>query len=288
MGLFGNLFQKTSCAFCGKEVGALGRTKIKGDEYICSDCTKQCSQYIRLSEYDKEHILEHIDYMKKMDAISQAHAGDKWNIYPSNPTAQGIAFNDSIGMFRIIDKTSGTHKMYTELFRYDQVESYEPYVKYGKDKDSGKDTVFEEYGIKITLVNAQSFSRISEEKGYVAHPYIKQPITLSFSKRESDYSRADYSKNVVQHFDVIFGVHDNQTALFSLKGSKNQQREAAAVKDMSKLMGMAIKGAVKGADSLNADDVQLQMQKAQSSTAAAETHGLSVYTERADAAENEA
>ncbi len=66
------------------------------------------------------------------------------------------------------------------------------------------------------------------------NPYIKQPITLCFSKSESEFNKRNYTVNVIQHFDHIFGVHDDQTALFSLRGSKDQQRQMKAAVDMNR------------------------------------------------------
>jgi hypothetical protein len=41
---FKNMFKKQTCAFCGGECGVMSRTKIKGDEYICSKCDDMCSR----------------------------------------------------------------------------------------------------------------------------------------------------------------------------------------------------------------------------------------------------
>ena len=55
---------------------------------------------------------------------------------------------------------------------------------------------------------------------------------------------------------------------------------------MAKLMGGAIKAAVNG-ETEPSDQLQEQMAQAQESTAAAETSGLSVYSAKADAAEQQ-
>ena len=55
---------------------------------------------------------------------------------------------------------------------------------------------------------------------------------------------------------------------------------------MAKLMGGAIKAAVNG-ETEPSDQLQEQMAQAQESAAAAETGGLSVYSAKADAAEQQ-
>ena len=53
---FKNIFGKKTCAFCGGECGVMSRTKIKGDEYICSKCDDMCSNYIRKSRFTKPEL----------------------------------------------------------------------------------------------------------------------------------------------------------------------------------------------------------------------------------------
>ncbi len=152
MGLFGNLFKKQECRLCGKECGTLGRTKLRDDEYVCKDCIRSCSRYVRVSEFTKNDLIGHIDYMKMQDRIyNECFLNEKRTSYPSAGREQAITFCDEIGMFEIADRRNSDNKIYHELFRYDQVASYEPYVKYGSPKEDKKEPPFEEYGIKITL-----------------------------------------------------------------------------------------------------------------------------------------
>ena len=57
---FKNIFGKKTCAFCGGECGMLSRTKIKGDEYICSKCDDMCSNFIRKSRFTKSELEGHM------------------------------------------------------------------------------------------------------------------------------------------------------------------------------------------------------------------------------------
>lgn len=51
MGL-GDFFKKTfgkqACTLCGNECGVMHRTKIKGGEFVCNDCKRKCSMFVRL------------------------------------------------------------------------------------------------------------------------------------------------------------------------------------------------------------------------------------------------
>ena len=40
MGLFGKLFEKENCAFCGKELGVFGKKKLE-DGVMCGKCQEK-------------------------------------------------------------------------------------------------------------------------------------------------------------------------------------------------------------------------------------------------------
>ncbi len=118
-----------------------------------------------------------------------------------------------------------------------------------------------------------------------SHPYVKLPIVICFSKDENDYKRHDDSVNVIQNFNYIFGVNDDQTSLFSLKGSKNKQRQNEALKDMGKMFSATLKAAKAGDSSCEMEAAMDQFEKTKASTEAHLTHGLSKYSDAADAVE---
>ncbi len=288
MGLFGNLFKKQTCTLCGAECGTLGRTKLRDDEYVCKDCVRKCSRYARVSEFTKDELMGHMEYMKQQERMYQEYfQNGKKSAYPSSTREQAITFCDEIGMFEITDRRNADHKEYHELFRYDQVASYEPYVKYGSAKEGSSEKPFEEYGIKLTLFGARDLNMNTSKDliGRRSHPYVKQPITVCFSKDEKEYNRSDYSVNAIHHLDFILGVNDDQRALFSFKGSKNQQRQNEALKDMGKMFSAAFKAAKAGEGSEEAEAAQEQFMKTKASADANLTHGLSKYSDAADAVE---
>ena len=286
MGLFQKVFGKESCTLCGNECGMMHRTKIKGGEYVCSDCVRQCSKYVRISEMDKQQVAGHIEYMKRQEKLyEELFVNAKRDTYPSPVTKQGISFADELGMFTIVERSDPQNKVNHELFRYDQVASYERYVETEKAAEAGKPDVFKERGVKIRLLN--KFDNVSMDmdkakKGLRPHPYIRQEIKVVFSTSERD---TDYTDNAVYHFDHIFGVHDNESALFSFKGSKNQQREFKAQVDIAKTALGAFKAIKNGTLNEENEALKEQFGEMQQSTAEAQTGGMSIYTQRADEAE---
>lgn len=278
MGFFQNLFGKKTCVLCGKECGVMSRYKIRNKEYVCSDCANQCSKYIRLSEFTQEEIRGHIEYMKKQERLyTEVFKPCIGKLkYPTTPTMQGIEFCDSLGMFRIVDKSTsrGTDQ---ELFRYDQVASYEPYVEETTPSEPGEEPEFEECGVKIKLLGGNT-QNSSLKFGTRPHPYIKREIKLCYDKREKSYDII----NTCNHFDGIFGVHDNRTAMFDFGISNEEKRTINAAKGAIDIFAGAVKAAKEG--QLSQENLA-KIEGGANAIQDASTKGLAAYTRRADEAE---
>ena len=287
---FKNMFKKQTCAFCGSECGVMSRTKIKGDEYICSTCDDKCSRFIRKGRFTKDQLLGHMEYMKRSDRIYKEviEPNDKStinDILPHPTKIEGIHFFDDYGMFRICHASRDRKPEYpVELFRYDQVAGYEPYLDEREPSEPGKPMEFGECGIKLTLVGGLD---VPDEirKGAQGHPYITDPIKVPYAKSASDKEKAmhDLERTVI-HFDNIFGVHDDRTALFSFGMSKKEKRDLKAGIAFANTFIDAVKVAKNGADSLTEDKVA-EIQQNMDAMADAQTGGLAVYTRRANEAE---
>ena len=62
MGLFGKLFEKENCAFCGKELGMFGKKKLE-DGVMCGDCQKKLSPWFSDRRNSTvEEIREQLEY----------------------------------------------------------------------------------------------------------------------------------------------------------------------------------------------------------------------------------
>ena len=288
MGL-GDFFKKTFgkqvCTLCGNECGVMHRTKIKGGEFVCNDCKRKCSMFVRLSEMTKEEVSEHIEYMKQQEKLYQTCFADaRRDTYPSAFRKQAISFADEVGMFEIMDRDTSQRKEYHELFRYDQVLSYEKYVETEKPTEAGKPETFKESGVKIRLVGLQDHIENDQgkaQKGLRAHPYVKREIKVVFHTSESE---TDYTNGAIAHFNAIFGVHDDENGLFSFGMNKKEKRDFMAAVAGVKTAMDAVKAAKDGGDSLT-DEKKAEIRQNMNAMEDAQTGGLSVYTRRADEAE---
>lgn len=282
MGFFSNLFGKKNCCICGAECGLTKRTGIKNKEYVCSDCATKCSEHIRLSEYDKTGIEEHMALMEKQEKIYQKYfESTKKKLCPTTFEEEQIVFMDEIGMFAIRSRSNHARKVYHDMFRYDAVDSYERFCK--KDKDQNGNEVFKEDGIKIKFLQPASIKNQDTQAGKQAHPYVKREIEVVFRKKEK---QQDYIDIALQHFDNIYGVNRDNTAMF---GGASAQKKADIKAGAAMLGAFATvaKAAVKGELEEAASDpnVQAKMQETIDSVADATTRGLSKYTKAADQAE---
>lgn len=282
---FKDKFGKKVCVLCGNECGMMSRTKLRSGDYLCDDCGNKCSRYVRLSEFTLDEVKGHIEYMKRQDRLfEEVYSKEiKKQTIPSTIKEEGIEFCDALGMFRIVRKDrSGRGKMH-ELFRYDQVAGYEEYSEETQPSEPGKEPEFKECGFKIKLLGG-NMSRIDmdDKKGLRPHPYIKRELKICFGKNDrSDLKYAGYAKD---KFDAIFGLHDNESGLFSFGRTKAEKREDAATIGMAAAFTMAIKGAKNGAESITEEE-KAKLKEHMNAIDNAATGGLAVYTRRADEAE---
>jgi len=284
---FKNIFGKKTCAFCQGECGIMSRTKIKGDEYICSKCDDMCSAFIRKGRFTKAELEGHMEYMKRSDRIyNEVILPDiqKHERYPSATSRQGIEFFDEFGMFRIIDDSRDRSGRYpTELIRYDQVASYEPYIEEADAEEPGKPKVFDEGGIIIRLVGTTDDTS-TMQKGLRAHPYITDEIKVCFATNDRERENyLQYAENAIFHFDYIFGVNDDRRGLFSFGMTKKEKRDFAATVAFTKTAIDAVKAAKNGGEL--SEEKKAEIQQNLNVMEDAQTGGLAQYSRAADAAE---
>ena len=282
---FKNIFGKKTCAFCGGECGMMSRTKIKGDEYICGKCDDMCSFHIQKYRFTKDELRGHMEYMKRSDRIYKEVIlpnVQKHECYPSATQRQGIEFFDDFGMFRIMDGSRDHKENYPkELFRYDQVASYEPYYEEAEPEEAGKPKVFHEGGIIIRLVGALD-DTTKMQKGLRAHPYITEEIKVCFATNDREKENyLKYAENAIHHFDYIFGVESK--GLFSFGMSKQEKRDLKAAVAFTKTAFDAVKVAKNGGEIT--DEKKAEIMENMNAIDDAQTGGLAAYTRAADSAE---
>ncbi|MBQ3305992.1 DUF4428 domain-containing protein [Candidatus Saccharibacteria bacterium] len=153
MGLFGKLFSKQTCGVCEKEVGALSRTKLADDNYLCNDCRKNASRLFRLRYHDLEDTKKHLVYMEKANELYEKEFAtlDKSDIdHCGHHGSHKIGLADKIGMFEIVSpELKKSHKR--ELFRYDQIDSFGPYTEMNAMNRPEGEKRFKECGVSIKM-----------------------------------------------------------------------------------------------------------------------------------------
>ena len=211
MGIFGKLFSKQTCAICGKEVGALSRTKLKDGNYICSDCRKNASRLFRLGYHDLEATKKHLEYMEKANELYEKEFApliDKDEVdYCHHHGSHKIGFADSIGMFEIISPEMKKSSK-KELFRYDQIDSFGPYYNVNSSSGEGQKK-YSEYGVLIKMRCAEDFAQMkaSEKEKALMHPYaieLKIPI-------QHNVDNPSGGDRIFSHLATIFGGKDSDT-----------------------------------------------------------------------------
>ena len=272
---------KQVCAFCGQEAGLMKRTKIRNDEFICSDCGRRCSRFISLYRFNKEDLQGHMEYMERQGKLVDL-LGVPPQVIPLGASHDAIEFFDEAGMFRIRN-LDADKKHAKEMFRFDQVLKYEPYCKERDADEPGKPKIFEECGVIITLVGATDADQDDslQRRGLRAHPYITEKITVCINKRDKKTGTLDINQ-IVGHLDYIFGVHDNTKGLFNFGPTKQQKREGDALKAMGGMFAAALKAAKTGEVP---EEAKTQMEDAVKKVDDAATGGLAEYSRRADAME---
>ena len=259
MGFLSNLFSKQTCAFCEKQVGALGRKKLHDGNYICKECEKNCSAFIDPSRFDVGYLQEHMEYMKKQDILYKKEFEtldkDKKKRYV-HEGYYGLEFADDIAMFEVIDPKA-SKKNYKELFRYDQIKDYEIYAKPNTTTGEGQKE-YSEVGIKIIL-NCQigiDSAGMSDVEKKLAHPYVSELNILCARNTDS----SNDSTWAIEHLNKIFG-RASGTVFGAIKesvtGTGHQRQGYKAGADALKALGSLAKAKMTG----NEEDSQKAKEK---------------------------
>ncbi len=201
MGLFGKLFSKQTCGICGKEVGALSRTKLRDGNYVCNDCKKEMSGLFQLSRHDLEAAKKHLKYMEKVNELYEKEFASLEKDYCGHHGSYKIGFADEIGMFEVITpETKKSNKK--ELFRYDQIDSFGPYEVINSGNQEGQKR-FKEYGVSIKMRCAEDFTKMdaSDAEKAKMHQYVIE-IKIPIQHNVDTPSGGD---RIFSHLNSIFG-----------------------------------------------------------------------------------
>ena len=283
MGFFSNLFGKQTCCICGSECGPMSRTKIKNKEFVCDTCARSASLYVRLSEMDKDEVKAHMKFMedrnRAYEEVLKNQTGGRVATFPSSKIeADAYTCYLDYGVLAIKHKTDVKHKNYTEVIRFDEIDSME-YYEEKNPASEGKPATFKEFGVKFKLVSDKpgaSRAKDSINNNPHAHPYIHHEIKLCLTKDEKYAKSLDSILTYLAK--SVFGTDDDRSRFFSM--SKNEKAQLQAGVDMANLIGSAIKATKDGETDTAA--IQEQFEKAQASTERANVGRLADFSRAAD------
>ena len=287
MGFLSNLFSKQTCAFCEKQVGALGRKKMTDGNYICKECEKNCSAFIDPSKFDTEFIRAHMEYIKKQDVLYKKEfetLDKKKKERFIHEGYYGLEFADDIAMFEVIDPKA-SKRNYKELFRYDQIKDYEIYSKPNSSTEAGAKK-YSEVGIKIIMncqVGIDSVGMSDIEKK-LAHPYVSELNILCARDTDS----ATDSTWAVEHLNKIFGRASGTlfgAAKEAFTGTGHERQGYKAGADALKALGSMAKAKMTGNEE-DAAKAKEKMETAVESGFAYASENRTKYTKIADEVEN--
>lgn len=251
MGFFSNLFSKQSCEFCGNQVGALSRKKLKDSKYICKECEKNCSAFIDPCRFDMEYMKEHMEYMKKQDILYKKEfepLDKKQKDRIVHEGYHGIVFADDIAMFEVVHPKANK-KNYKELFRYDQIVNYKVYTVNSMSTEEGAKK-YSEVGVTIDIrcaIGDEALGENNVESKRIYHPYVEE-LKILCGRDEDD----TFSTNlIIAHLDRIF-CKESSTVAGSIKesiiGTKKERQQMGMAVDMVKGLGSLAKAGITGSE----------------------------------------
>ena len=243
MGFFSNLFGKQVCSFCKSEVGPLKRDALVNKTgYICKDCLSECSSLIKPGRFTKEELEEHIKYMEKQNELfEKAFMPAKKEKFMCVET--GVEFADEIAMFTFISPAS-KKRINKEVFRYDQIKDYEPYMINNSSKEGKK---YSEVGIKIKLNCSfePSDRKFKENRSY--HPYVDE-IKVPRHKNVDDFS----NDPMMKYLDKLFGRYEDTSLVGGIKsslvGTNKERAQMKVAAEGLKALGSLAKSKMTGKD----------------------------------------
>lgn len=243
------LFSKEACAFCGKEVGVLKRTKMKTKDFICNDCKRKTNYYARMDYTTRDAAQAMMDNLKREEEeFNQSYEGatnrfesaeSSWHTWHIGSTTIHFRRNSRNGGFQIRTGSCDSYEA-VPVFWFDRLM---PYQFSGDDTfDSRRAERLDQNANYVTLDISKN-SEGKPESGTIKIPYDEETIreiriSLSFS-RDDDVEKAQ---------DFVKEINDARRSY--LARGQYQQEEKLKMHQQN-LMGTAnslLKAAIKGED----------------------------------------
>ena len=272
------LFSKEQCAFCSR------KRLVNKEGYICKECERKCSALINVGRFTKADLEGHMKYMENQNKIfEEAFEGlekDKKQRFMCVET--GVEFADDIAMFKY-NSPASNKKIYKELFRYDQIKSYEPYMVENTNSQGGKK--YSEVGVKIKLNCswAPDMKQFAGSRNY--HPYVEE-LKVPRHKNVDSYT----SDPMIDYLDKLFGCYEDNSLVGGIKssfiGTNKERQQMKAASEGLKALGSLAKSKITG----NEEDIEkanANMENAKNTAADLVTGNRATFTKVANAVEDQ-
>ena len=129
MGLFGNLFEKKTCAICGEEIGLLGNRKLED-----GNCCKKCAS--KLSPFFNERRHSTVEEIKRQIAYREANEADV-RAFRVTRTLKSefdtVLLDEDDGWF-IVTRDEDWREKNPDVLRLDQVTGCDLHVEEERDE----------------------------------------------------------------------------------------------------------------------------------------------------------
>lgn len=243
------LFSKEACTFCGTEVGALKRSKLKTKEFICNDCKRKTNYFARMDYTSRDNAQrmmdtlgqEAADFEVSFDAAQNRFesAERSFNTWDLGSKRVHYRCNTRIGAFQINLNDMSRYEN-IPVFWFDRMMPYE----FRSEGDMFSDMQRH----KIMDKNAK-YVQVEETKGdegkvtrcKLTIPYDDECIREI--RLESDVSNDEQIKDFHALADRI---NSDRIAWLSKTEFDTEQKEKMHVRNLGDTAAAAIKAAVKG------------------------------------------
>jgi|GEM_PF-970313 len=246
------LFSKEACTFCGKEVGAMHRSKLATKEYICSDCRKKLNAFARMDYTSRDAALRMMETLpaqaaayeegvEKLQQNSRFDQGRNWHEFDLGGKRVNYRASVQLGAFQLLN-SEAEHAETVPTFYFDHMIPYE-FAPEG-------DTFFDNRRGDIMNVNAE-YVTVEETKdmddkvtGYsVVIPYNDECI------REIRL-KGDVSDKVQRKgFQVLADAINRDRRAWLENGINTERRNnEMQLRNLGDTAAAALKAAVKGED----------------------------------------
>ena len=231
------LFSKEACAFCGKEVGVMHRSKMSDKNYICTDCKFLTHPFIRIDKVSTEEAQALMDEVARDEEYFQTVNWDK--IIRHSPTKNYVFyFSRDTGEFAFHTPETEKYKNHP-IFQMIMVRPFDRnLVRSIEDGTAGRlqPLTADQYRSLITLKEKKnSEGKIEGWEMYI--PYLREDMDISI-----DFPGNTKESEVRGFYDQVVNT------IVGFNTGTVQRRETMHQINAAKTAGSVLKAALKGED----------------------------------------